>query len=83
MVAVASVNDNALDAFPVELAGSRAGAVVFAGPHDLGKELILQLPRLLRFALLKELHNHVYYKNELNENIARSIDRIDKQNGLP
>lgn len=57
VVSVASVDDNALNAFPMKLASGRAGAIVRAGGFYFLKELILQSRCLLALSLLKQIHS--------------------------
>jgi hypothetical protein len=57
VVTVASVDDNTLNAFPMKLAGSRAGAIVRAGGFYFLQELILQSRCLLILPRLKQVHS--------------------------
>jgi ABC-type microcin C transport system duplicated ATPase subunit YejF len=56
MIAVASMDNHTLNAFPVEFAGRRAGAMVLARSLHLFEKLVLQFGCFFPFPLLEQFH---------------------------
>jgi len=73
VVTVTSMDDNTLNAFPMELAGSRAGTIIRAGGFHFLQELILQSRCLLILPCLKQVHSLHFLLIAINHNSTSSL----------